>query len=471
MRLLQHFLLLLLLLSLLSCSGGGVEASLSASVAVSSSSSSGSVAVSSSSSSSSSNTSSSSSSSSSSSGSVSGSVDVSSGSVSGSVDVSSSSSSSNSSGTVGASVSVGSSGSSSTSSVSKTSASSAPTTVITRATTIPTTTTRASTTTHPSTTTKTPPSTTTTTPPSSTTTHTTAATIIPTTAATPTVANSPTPLTSQTSTRTVYTITTTTGIYDTIPTATNIQPPPPPQSPPPAGDTIVTDQASWTHFEVDYTNSTHWGNLFRAQGVAIHPDNCFLIQHFPTACACRYLCMMQYRRECQAWAAVGTGDSVECRLSDRGPQITQLVQEGAAVYYFKQGSVEGRYRWEEDHLLYLALNTSRTFTAARAFCASIPGHRLAIFKTPTQLQVLAAFASQVQASSGDMVTFDLTRSSRGLVWGDGTPYTLTTLSNYPLKDNKDPSMTSFTFLQGEVRSVKDFAFMFLCQVNPLRVDW
>nr|XP_053654650.1 uncharacterized protein LOC128703833 [Cherax quadricarinatus] len=66
-----------------------------------------------------------------------------------------------------------------------------------------------------------------------------------------------------------------------------------------------------------------------------------------------------------------------------------------------------------ESLLYLTATVTRNYSEGKTYCASIPGHRLVIFKTLQQKDIILALMQ-------DHWLVDLVKSNAGAVWGDGT---------------------------------------------------
>ncbi|KAG7171713.1 hypothetical protein Hamer_G025412 [Homarus americanus] len=142
----------------------------------------------------------------------------------------------------------------------------------------------------------------------------------------------------------------------------------------------------------------------------------------------------------------------------------------------RYASVKGAYTWKTDSLLYLESSRERTFKNAKDLCSRIPGHRLAIYKTHLQARIMVTHAGIVKSTSGNMVTFDLTRSKdKGtpVVWGDGTPFLQTEISSYLTLEDSSTGERFFTYLPGEnISNLRDSdKFIFMCQANPKAVEW
>lgn len=60
---------------------------------------------------------------------------------------------------------------------------------------------------------------------------------------------------------------------------------------------------------------------------------------------------------------------------------------------FTSESTGGKYWWGKDNLLYMEAQSTVSLNQAKDYCAAIPGHRLVIFKTNVQKEILQQFDS------------------------------------------------------------------------------
>lgn len=74
---------------------------------------------------------------------------------------------------------------------------------------------------------------------------------------------------------------------------------------------------------------------------------------------------------------------------------------------------------------------------------------------------------------GPRLVVDLTRSGTQTLWGDGTLYEDTEVSQYHSVINDDPpTSTIYIFKEDYLTDGSpDFDRQFLCQINPLGLNW
>ncbi|KAK3857715.1 hypothetical protein Pcinc_036045 [Petrolisthes cinctipes] len=110
-----------------------------------------------------------------------------------------------------------------------------------------------------------------------------------------------------------------------------------------------------------------------------------------------------------------------------------------------------------------------TFDETKEFCASIPGHRMAMTKKKTQIEVLKDLQNR---AGGAQIWVDLVKSDVGLpIWGDGTPYNDTEASQVANTFDDEGVLTVFRFVnQHFYDRIKSILCLPLCQANPLDSD-
>ncbi|KAK4312323.1 hypothetical protein Pmani_016252 [Petrolisthes manimaculis] len=154
---------------------------------------------------------------------------------------------------------------------------------------------------------------------------------------------------------------------------------------------------------------------------------------------------------------VDGGGGKECRMAEWGPTNTSLIHQPNSVYFYWKDSVPSSiYEITSDGLLTLLGNETMTFNESKEFCASIPGHRMAMTKKKTQIEVL----------------LDLQNRTGEIIWGDQTPYNDTDAKEVRILDNED-DVDAFRFRDKHFddRS-KSAEFLPLCQANPLdNAEW
>nr|XP_053637660.1 uncharacterized protein LOC128692536 [Cherax quadricarinatus] len=176
---------------------------------------------------------------------------------------------------------------------------------------------------------------------------------------------------------------------------------------------------------------------------------------------------------CSAWSLVqNVGGGSECRLARGGPTNYPTINATNATYFYRQDSIPGTYSWGKDGLLYLNTMMLKKYADAKTYCASIPGHRLGIFKTIQQKDILLALPV---LSSGKWA-LDLVNNGTGPVWGDGTMYYNTELgqnfSIVEIPNTRGVPMGIYVYISGNITTgYEDILRNFQCQFNPAGVDW
>ncbi|XP_071552238.1 uncharacterized protein [Panulirus ornatus] len=162
------------------------------------------------------------------------------------------------------------------------------------------------------------------------------------------------------------------------------------------------------------------------QGKTFPSAEASLVITLPNDCKCKMRCLVSV--DCVAWSSLpSSNDTVECRLTELGPQEGTLIDQNDAVYGFKPSRLKSRITvFEgEDGLIYFIPLEDLRYEGAKKYCASIPGFRLAIFKTKQQFQI----GVDVGQNGGRGAFVDLRRTKTGeVVWGDGT---ILPTSHYP----------------------------------------
>ncbi|XP_063587719.1 uncharacterized protein LOC134764972 [Penaeus indicus] len=106
-------------------------------------------------------------------------------------------------------------------------------------------------------------------------------------------------------------------------------------------------------------------------------------------CDCRLACL-EYDWCLAVAVSDDGGEKLQCRLSDRGPEGHRLVDATNTTYIYWEASlpsfsIRGK---EADNLFYIESKQFKNIVGARETCQSVPGFRLGVYKTETQLQVL-----------------------------------------------------------------------------------
>ncbi|KAK3875675.1 hypothetical protein Pcinc_019467 [Petrolisthes cinctipes] len=127
------------------------------------------------------------------------------------------------------------------------------------------------------------------------------------------------------------------------------------------------------------------------------------------------------------------------------------------------------YENRSDGLLTLLGKQTMTFNETKKFCASIPGHRMAMTKKKTQIEVLKNLQNR---AGGAEIWVDLVKSDVGLaIWGDRTPYEDTEASQVATTFGEEGVLTAFRFKEQHFHDrAKSIPFLPLCQANPLDSD-
>ncbi|XP_037780155.1 uncharacterized protein LOC119576549 [Penaeus monodon] len=187
-------------------------------------------------------------------------------------------------------------------------------------------------------------------------------------------------------------------------------------------------------------------------------------------CDCRLACLEH--DWCLAVAVSDDGgEKLQCRLSDRVPEAHRLVDMNNTTFIYWEASlpsfdVRGR---EADSLFYIEAKELQDIVAAREMCQSVPGFRLGVYKTETQLQLLVDMAKE--ASVG-MFT-DLRRTIGLWRYGDDfTPANRTlisaVLSLNSLFDGLNDGFVAAFMSQDGYYGINDTGenMRVICQANP-----
>ncbi|XP_047498624.1 uncharacterized protein LOC125045428 [Penaeus chinensis] len=212
------------------------------------------------------------------------------------------------------------------------------------------------------------------------------------------------------------------------------------------------------------------GNFFRAPGKTIPPEN--VIQTLPAsnACTCKNFCFVSLA--CLAWSLVNFADGTsECRITDAGPLSYEVENNTQATYFFKEAAVDGTYHIDVDRLLYLKPSIGANFLTAKQHCEKIPGHRLGIYKTMQQYNMLGAYTTTTVTI--ESLYMDLVKVGMDLYWGDGTLYNDTEIGrNVDVRDFIKPERYIMMFWDSFVSDGRPSDIrQFMCQANPLGIEW
>ncbi|XP_053629331.1 uncharacterized protein [Cherax quadricarinatus] len=187
---------------------------------------------------------------------------------------------------------------------------------------------------------------------------------------------------------------------------------------------------------------------FTAPGLTFNTSQANNISVVTTPDKCKSKCFTV--SSCKAWTALQTTNNVwQCLTTSVGPSLNfPLTSNSSAVYGYFEDSLVGNVNavQREDGRHYFIPSIQLCYAGAKAYCNSIPGFRLAIFRTALQVNISMILAS---ANHTDKVIIDLLSyqtsppsppskcpsgpylppglTSNTLIWGDGTinPSTLT----------------------------------------------
>ncbi|XP_027207838.2 uncharacterized protein [Penaeus vannamei] len=224
-----------------------------------------------------------------------------------------------------------------------------------------------------------------------------------------------------------------------------------------------------TPSKVLYITSAPFGNFLVAPGMSIQPWDAFALLEDIDSCSCKVSCWAA--TACVAWSFVTLADgSSQCRLANKGPTDLDVVERSNATYYFKESSVPGVYSFKADRLLYLTPSMLLPYEDAKALCARIPGHRLGMYKTVQQLNMLEEYWCLPGNCPAALYMY-LEKTSKGVLFGDGTPLSATEIGGTDVVMNA-PDAYTFIFYNKKVDDdYPTAAKSFLCQANPMEVGW
>ncbi|XP_069987483.1 uncharacterized protein [Penaeus vannamei] len=212
------------------------------------------------------------------------------------------------------------------------------------------------------------------------------------------------------------------------------------------------------------------GNFFVAPGKALKEEDAAFTLPAKNACQCKSMCFVTL--ECVAWSLVSLDDgTAECRIAAAGPTTYEVLEHANATYYFKEESVRGEYSFKKDNLLYLTPPFTRTYDVAKSFCSRIPGHRLGVYKTLQQLSILDPY--RYAPTVPDTLYISVEKGPSGIVLGDGTLLADTALGQaVEIVTDNDDSLNVYVFYQGKLNDGDGSrSRFFMCQANPLAVEW
>ncbi|XP_068206717.1 uncharacterized protein [Palaemon carinicauda] len=151
----------------------------------------------------------------------------------------------------------------------------------------------------------------------------------------------------------------------------------------------------------------------KSEGFIISLMNAYWEGPVESECACRVTCWTHV--ECAGFSAHKEGDMMLCRLTILPPNEINFEENPSSTYTFWMGSVASILYQMFGGYMYLVPVGNRNFPDSKAYCESIPGHRLGIFQTPRALRSL----EKVMTTTGLELWTDLHNSPDGPIWGDG----------------------------------------------------
>ncbi|XP_047468469.1 uncharacterized protein LOC125024762 [Penaeus chinensis] len=203
---------------------------------------------------------------------------------------------------------------------------------------------------------------------------------------------------------------------------------------------------------------------------SLNPIPVALTAVFPTG-QCRVSCWKNSK--CGAWSVSKRQNRTECRMASRSPIKSKLEEDSRSTYFFMRNSVPGRYVFGSDNLLYLqSTRLFGTFHFAVAICKKIPGHRLAIFRKVEPLENLEGilYGNAERENVNQVAYIDLRNTSRGPAFGDGTLLSDTEMGRLEIV-NATTGRVFVHWNNSLVGVSTDVLRQFICQANPLGVEW
>ncbi|XP_066975147.1 uncharacterized protein [Macrobrachium rosenbergii] len=218
---------------------------------------------------------------------------------------------------------------------------------------------------------------------------------------------------------------------------------------------------------VSFANHTLMGASFTVPNLTFPQEDATHIRSGFDDCKCRATCFT-LGSKCQAWSFIeGEGIDSECRIIDKGPETTNLINMTDATYFFKESSVGGHYTWAPDHLLYVELERLHNFQDAKEQCAKIPGHRMIIAHADDTLNFFIQYKSLYGYSIfwADLIKIGYQKAR----WADGT-IVVPQLGRVDMSGTNENHFAAFDGLG--IHDVPDDShYRVLCQANPLGVEW
>ncbi|KAG7154342.1 hypothetical protein Hamer_G017541 [Homarus americanus] len=180
-------------------------------------------------------------------------------------------------------------------------------------------------------------------------------------------------------------------------------------------------------------------------------------------------------RKCKAVAVhelPDAKDKYKCLLADHGPLTSELLPDSTAYYFFWIDGIPGKYYGIFlDNLLYVELNEMTSWERAKELCARIPGHRLAMYKTTTQHDIMMELYFK-NPRKGMLINARKTADGKDRVWGDKTKFSSLPKVKLMFIDAgmHRPGYTVFlSRIYGKEKSAGHDRVV--CQANPRGVEW
>ncbi|XP_037775910.1 uncharacterized protein LOC119572988 isoform X2 [Penaeus monodon] len=207
------------------------------------------------------------------------------------------------------------------------------------------------------------------------------------------------------------------------------------------------------------------GPVMVGRGREVREADAYAVNAVASVCDCRMACWSD--RRCVAASALAAKDkSVLCRLSSKGPFDSTLDDSPNATYIF----------WNEhaiimdDGLVYTEATRIGSFVEMENLCNGVPGHRLPIFKTFVQKNVMDQLFNRdtSRAFWVDLRKISLT----DYVWGDGTPLRDTEISALlRIARGAATEAVHSVYFSSILEKSITFQERVVCQANPFGVEW
>ncbi|XP_069969514.1 uncharacterized protein [Penaeus vannamei] len=141
-----------------------------------------------------------------------------------------------------------------------------------------------------------------------------------------------------------------------------------------------------------FIETGRFGAFMQTEAKALQDSDMYKAVDVSSVCECRTLCTVHLR--CVSASAVPAGSSFRCRLSDKGPADSALLDDPSATYFYWPNRLAGFFHGVmADGLVYWEPEAWVSHSEAVATCNAVPEHRLAVFKTTSQLDVMKTLLS------------------------------------------------------------------------------